>query len=66
MTLKSIEEHENNFQENYQSPGEESDSGFACPSCGTEMMIDNTQVLLSNPPQSKLRCPKCGKVSSVH
>ena len=67
--LKSIKQHEKDFWKNYKEPivpKEESLSGFECPECGAEMLINNMIILTSNPPQSRLRCPKCGKISSIH
>lgn len=34
---------------------------YAYCNCGEEMIRDNL-VLMSNPPQYKYRCPKCGKI----
>ena len=34
---------------------------YAYCDCGEEMIRDNL-VLMSNPPQYKYRCPKCGKI----
>lgn len=39
--------------------------GSICPSCGSDEIEYNTQlVLTSNPPQSQLRCKHCGRYFS--
>lgn len=66
--LKTLEEHEKEFQENYISPDElrRKPCGIACPECGAELLADYTTVLTSNPPQTPVYCPKCGWKGSIH
>lgn len=33
-----------------------------CKHCNTEMVKDENNIYLSNPPQYKYTCPKCGSV----
>lgn len=39
--------------------------GRSCPKCSTDMEVDETNLLLTNPPRAKATCPKCGHVGSV-
>lgn len=38
-------------------------NGIKCPDCGNEMSDTNT-VLLSNPPQTIIKCDNCGLKSN--
>ena len=38
---------------------------YAYCDCGEEMIRDNL-MLMSNPPQYKYRCPKCGKIETSY
>lgn len=64
--LISIQQHEAKFWEEYKPPVRESPSGIACPTCGDELFVDNAYSLLSEPPQSPVRCPKCNYRGSIH
>jgi len=64
--MKTIKEHEKEFWKRYKKPEKESLSGVACPECGEELLVDNTKVLASYPPQREVKCPKCGYFGSIH
>lgn len=66
--LKSLEEHEKKFWEKYKFAADNAmkPCGIACPKCNTELLADYTIQFTSNPPQTPVRCPKCGYRGSIH
>lgn len=36
-----------------------------CKRCGSEVIVDDSMVLTSMPPQYAYKCPNCGDVGSV-
>lgn len=62
--LITLEEYEHKVWEQYQKANEELTNGIpmgiACPQCGEELWGDKFCVLMSNPPQRNIWCPKCG------
>lgn len=42
-------------------------SGIACDKCGTELEFPNPgELLMSNPPKKRVKCPKCGHTDYVY
>lgn len=59
-SLESIEEHNNKIFREFEAINSETPCGVACPECGAELLADRSILLLSNPPQTPVRCPECG------
>ena len=67
--LKTIKQHEKEFFGVfgvYQAPVEWSKCGIECPKCGNELVVNNFQILTSNPPQRRVKCIKCNYIGSIH
>ena len=64
--MKSLKEHEEEFQKQYNPSKQWMPTGIACPECGSELEYDTTILLLSNPPQRRVRCSNCNYVGSMH
>lgn len=61
MTLKSLEEFNQERRASYTGFNNPRPNGIACPKCGAEMNDSKSSVTLtSNPPQVYVACPKCG------
>lgn len=63
--LKSIEEHNSEKFRAFEILNSGTPCGVACPECGAELLADYTISLTSNPPQTPVRCPKCGWNGSI-
>lgn len=64
--LKSVDQHEKEFFKSYKIPKEWENCGLGCPKCKCELEMNMFHVLLSNPPQRRVRCTKCDYIGSVH
>lgn len=55
MKLKSLESHNKKALKRAKKP---KGNGIACPHCNTEME-DGEYTLMTYPPKTPVRCPKC-------
>lgn len=60
--MKTLEEHNQSVPIPVRV--ESAPNGIACPKCGGELVDDLTKILMSDPPQTSVSCPKCGHVGS--
>jgi len=65
-TLKTLEEHERRFWDNYQPYNPVGKCGIACPKCGEELWADYGVCLASDPPQTPIFCKECDWRGSMH
>lgn len=61
MSLKSLDEHNQQALERFRAAQKPRATGIACPACGTEMLDDGGGDFLSKPPKRAISCPSCGK-----
>jgi ssDNA-binding Zn-finger/Zn-ribbon topoisomerase 1 len=65
--MDSIEEYNNRKLKAYEKSQNPSGTGIACPKCGGELERNTglSVLLLTNPPQERVDCPKCKYVGHV-
>lgn len=63
--MKTLDEHNELTLKGYSLPPGKSNDGanVLCDDCGNEMIYTdaNNLILMSNPPQRNVHCPKCNK-----